>query len=495
MGDTTHGLVPIPVLGHIGTNKHMNTPYTAKYAPLALVMALVGAPSAQAITLADIPAGTGYAAQDLCTRTMQSMDDFERVKKAYVMPKVTPLPLVWWISNQVGDQVSVQTVVPFLSNKRTAIYRRNLGCTMVPPGTSEAVVRSQAFKPAAVPLSSKQAWPEGDGAVESSQLSADQASLLASQSAELFKETSSKPEEKQNTFALLVAHDGHLVYEQYAPGYQRSQAQLGWSMTKSLTALIAGIMATDGRISLDAPVGLPLWANSPKAAITWKQLLDMAPGLAWTEEYTGASDTTEMLFSQGDQGGWAANKPLTSAPGTVFNYSTGFPTIAMLRMKQLLGNNHQALYDYYQKRLFAPLGIRQGVIEPDASGTPAGGARGVLRPVDWLRLGQLVAQKGQWQNKPVIDQAVFDRLLAPSNANPGYGGYVWRINDTTRTNIPDALRQRLPADLLTFRGVMGQIMVIVPSHNLVVLRMGVSFDMPKTLTNVLSATADMLDQF
>src|SRR5262245_58646609 len=116
----------------------------------------------------------------------------------------------------------------------------------------------------------------------------------------------------------------------------------------------------------------------------------MAPGLRWFEGYGGASDATEMLFSQPDQGAWAADRELTSPPGTVFTYSTGFSNIAMLRMRQLLGGSHQAVYDYYQQRLFRPLAIRGGVIEADASGTPVGGARGLLRPVDWLRLGQLI---------------------------------------------------------------------------------------------------------
>ena len=110
-------------------------------------------------------------------------------------------------------------------------------------------------------------------------------------------------------------------------------------------------------------------------------------------------------------------------PGTVFNYSTGFATVATLAMKQVLGGSHQALYNCYQQRLFAPPGIRNGVIEPDASGTPMGGDTGVLRPVDWLRLGQLVV-------------------------------------------------------------------VIVPSSELVLLRMGVSFEKEQSRTQVFEAVAD-----
>ena len=167
-------------------------------------------------------------------------------------------------------------------------------------------------------------------------------------------------------------------------------------MTKTVTAMLAGVFVRDGKIDIEAPVGLPRWQGTPKAAITWRQLLNMAPGLAWFEGYGGASDATEMLFSRADQGSWAADREQTSQPGTLFNYSTGFTNIAMLRMRQLAGGSHQAIYDLYQRELFAPLGIRRGVIEPDGTGTPVGGARGMLRPVDWLRLGQLLANDGTW---------------------------------------------------------------------------------------------------
>ncbi|HET6787867.1 MAG TPA: serine hydrolase, partial [Aquabacterium sp.] len=379
----------------------------------------------------------------------------------------------------------------FITHKRTAIFRQGLGCTIVPPGISESSVRAQAFRAVATPASSTQAWPLGDGPVESHLSSPEQARLLASHGDAIFAETTTQANQKQNTIAFLVARDGHLIYERYAKGYQRQQAQLGWSMTKSLTAMLAGAMATDQRLSLDAPVGLPQWSGSPKAAITWRQLLNMAPGLAWDEGYEGASDATEMLFSQGNEGQWAADRPLTSTPGTVFTYSTGFANVAMWRMRQILGGSHQALYDYYQQRLFAPLGITGGVIEPDASGTPVGGARGVLRPVDWLRLGQLVAQGGVWRGQTLIDPPTMDFLLAPSPASAEYGGMIWR---QPAQAIPAELRARLPGDLVWFAGHMGQYVVIVPSRQVVVARMGASFDKPETIRRVFSAVADLLDQ-
>lgn len=454
------------------------------------LLSVLGAQSAQADLIADIPAGTGYAAWELCTRTQQSDDDYLRVRWSYTAPKVQPLPMVWTIKYSPGSKVDVSSFVPFITNKRIAVYRNGLGCTLVPPGATEAGVRAQAFKPVALPMPSVQSWPRGEGPTEAARLTPAQSALLATHGDRIFTETATKLNQKQNALAFLVARDGHLVYERYARGYRRDQPQLGWSMTKSLTGLIAGVMATDGRLNLDAPVGLPQWAGSAKAAITWKQLLNMAPGMAWNEGYDGASDATEMLFSQPDEGAWVADRPLIATPGTAFNYSTGFSTLAAYGMKHVLGG-HQALYNYYQQRLFAPLGVRQGVIEPDASGTPVGGARGVLRPVDWLRLGQLVAQGGQWQGQTLIAPEVMKFLVAPSPASAEYGGAIWRQPSTA---IPDAVRARLPADLVWFAGHMGQFLVIVPSHNLVVLRMGVSFEKDQAREQVFEAVADLVEQ-
>ncbi|MBI2733966.1 MAG: serine hydrolase [Aquabacterium sp.] len=457
---------------------------------LAAVITLA-APGARANLIDDIPAGTGYAALEICTRTMQSQDHYWRVRELYAAPKVLPLPAIWMVDYLPGIKVNVRTWVPLLSNQRTAIFRKGLGCTVTPPGTREADVRAQPFRAVMPPPVSMRPWPLGEGPVDSSGLSTSQQALLKSHGDQIFSESTAQLNKKKNTIAFLVAHQGRLIHERYAKDYQRDQPQLGWSMTKSLTAMVAGAMVTDGLLSIDAPVGLPQWTGSPKAAITWRQLLTMSPGLAWKEDYTGSNDTTEMLFSQADEGSWAADRPLTSPPGTVFNYSTGSPTIAMLRMKQLLGGSHQALYDYYQRRLLTPLGIRHGVIEPDATGTPIGGARGVLRPVDWLRLGQLIAQGGQWQGQTLINEEAMKFLVGPSSANAGYGGYIWR---QASDEVPSDLAARLPTDTVFFLGHMGQLTVIVPSKQLVVVRMGASFDKETVKRDVMGTVADLVEQ-
>lgn len=468
-------------------------------------------PSAKAYTAADladtlamgearIKAGNGHAAQELCTRVYASGDWTARVRVEYVWPTIQPLGLVQAVDMDWRNSVTAQLPVrPYYS--RIAIYRAGLGCTVVPPGTSVSAVRAQAFRPAATLPAIAAPWPAGENVAETGWLPAPVAETVARQGDRLFEETRLNPSLHQNTTAYLVAKDGHLVFERYAPGISRSQPQPGWSMTKSLTGLIAGLMATDGLIRLEDPVGLPQWTtDSQKARITWRHLLNNAPGLKWSEEYEGVSDTGEMLYSRPNQGNWAANRPWdpeAAAPGAKFNYSTGFVNIAMLRMKQLLGNEHQSLYDYYQRRLFAPLGIRHGVVEPDAGGTPVGGARGLLRPVDWLRLGQLVVQHGNWNGAQLISGDYMSNALASSPAAARYGFYIWRKtgNPATEVAVFRDIAPRLPDDTIWFQGFMGQYVVMSPRHNLVVVRMGASHDKDETMRRVMTAFAEIHESF
>jgi CubicO group peptidase (beta-lactamase class C family) len=458
---------------------------------VGVVLLMVLLPLGQRVR--DIPAGTGFAALDLCTRTMRTGEPQERVRVRFVEPKVQPLPMVWRVDHTMGSHVTVRTWLPGLGHARTALYREGLGCTIVPPGWSEAQVRAQPFRASPSPPADGRPWPWGEGAVEAPGLGASERAVLEPHLDRLFRETTDDLAERRNTTALLVARDGRLVFERYALGHGRDDPQIGWSMTKTLTAMIAASLAGAGKLGLDDEVGLPQWEGTPKQAITWRALLNMAPGLAWFEGYGGHSDATEMLFSRGDQGAWAAERPMASEPGTVFTYSTGFTHIAARRMRGLLGGTHQAVYDHYQRELFAPLGIRNGVIEPDASGTPVGGARGVLRPVDWLRLGQLIANGGTWDGATLLPREWVEYIVAPSPADPEYGGSIWR---QPSPRIHPELRARLPSDLVYFAGHLGQFTVVVPSRNLVVVRMGVDlgayFGRGGILHDVLSLVAALL---
>jgi CubicO group peptidase (beta-lactamase class C family) len=441
---------------------------------------------AHAGLLADLPLATAYAAWEVCTRVMQSGDDFERVRDRYAAPKVLPLSKAWSIEVTAGQNVVVNTWLPIPSFKGLAVLRPGLGCTVVPQGTEAALVLRQPI--AGIPWNpatpaSPQAWPVGEGAAESASLSPAQRALVQRWSDTLFAETRQAPQARQNTVALLVVKDGHLVHERYAPGYTKDQPQMGWSLTKTLTALWAGTLVGEGRLKLDDPAPIKEWAGTPKAAITWRHLLNMAPGLFWNEAYEHASSTSEMLFAHADQGGFAADQAVVAPPGTQYNYSTGTTAILSKALRNLLGADPQASYAHMQAHLFQPLGLRNAVVEPDATGTPIGGAAGVLRPRDWLRLGQLALDDGRWNGKALVPSDFVRFMKMPSPANATYGGFV-RLYDAKE------LPPGTPQDVFYFSGLMGQYLVVVPSQRLVVLRMGVSFDKEDTKHRVFEmATA------
>lgn len=430
--------------------------------------------------LDDLPMATGYTALDLCTRVMQGGDDWARVRDQYTAPKVGPLPKVWSIDQRAGRSVAVNLWLPLPWSKRVAVFRPGLGCTMVPPGADESVVLGQAVRgidESAAPARSEAPWPVGEGAPEVDRWSPAQQSVLQRWSDLVFAETTAEPKARQNTLALLVAQNGHLVYERYAPGYTQEQPLLGWSMTKTLTALWAGSMIGEGRFKLDDPVPIQAWAGTDKAGITWRHLFNMAPGLYWSEGHAGFSSTSEMLFSNGDQGAYAAAQAVVAPAGQVFNYSTGTTAIASKALRTVLGGDAQASYEHLNRRLFQPLGLRHAVLEPDASGTPIGGARGVLRPRDWLKLGELVRNDGRWNGRTLVPADFVRFMKTPSPAAVGYGGFM-RLYD--RKELPAGT----PTEVLYFTGLMGQYLVIVPSQQLMVLRMGVSFDKEETKRRV-----------
>jgi CubicO group peptidase (beta-lactamase class C family) len=453
----------------------------------ALAMSALAHPApARAGLLDDVPVGLGFAAWDLCTRVLAIGDDGGRVRTRYTGPKVSPLPWIWRV-RQGADEVEVKTWLHVPGWRRLAVHRPGLGCTLLPPGVDRAtwLRTSPALKPPVMSLApgaiqAGRPWPQGDGPAEAPPAHTALPIALERASAALFAETTDNPRARQNTQAVLVLHQGRLIHERYAPGYGPDSLLPGWSMTKSLTALWAGALLGRGVLALDQPLGLPVWAGTEKAGITWRHALNLAPGLAWDEGHSGFSSVSDMLFSHGDHAAYAAAMPMEAAPGTRFNYSTGTSALLGAAIRHRLGGDAQRALDSLWQDLLAPLGVRAGFVEPDATGTPAAGARGVLRPRDWLRLGELVRREGQWQGRTVVPPGFVAFMRAPSPANAGYGAGL-RLYD------PALMPATVPRDVAYFTGLMGQFMVILPSQQLVLLRMGVSLDKEETRRRVFDA--------
>jgi CubicO group peptidase (beta-lactamase class C family) len=279
------------------------------------------------------------------------------------------------------------------------------------------------------------------------------------------------------TYAVVVVHRGRLVAERYGgqlPHFDRppdpvtaESPLLSWSMAKSVLHAAVGLLVGDGRLDLDAPVDVPLWADpaDPRHAITLRQLLAMRDGLDFVEDYVDerVSDVIEMLFGAGQENmaQFAADRPLAAAPGTRFNYSSGTSNIVSSVVAREVGAG--APYAaFLRRRLFGPLDM--GSAEPELDPTGVWVASSYLRATarDFARFGLLYLRDGVWDGRRLLPEGWVDygRTMVSDDPEDGpYGAHWWGV-------AGDGWG--------TFRasGYEGQSITICPTHDLVVVRLG-----------------------
>lgn len=272
--------------------------------------------------------------------------------------------------------------------------------------------------------------------------------------------------------AIVVVQNGSIVAERYTAGFDRDTPQLGWSMTKSVTAGLIGLLVKDGRLRLDTRAG---WSGQDgRERITVSDLLSMTSGLDWNEGYGAVSDVTRMLYLEPDMNGFARAKPLVHAPGAVWSYSSGTAVMLAHAFQNAAGPDPSG---YIHARLFGPLGMSSAVIEADESGTLVGSSYMYATPRDWARYGQLLAQDGIWNGQEILPRGYVAMMSSPVTASDGeYGhGMVWRsATHSPKTGVnPDASYGN-PDDTFWMSGHDGQYVAIIPSRQLVIVRMGLT---------------------
>jgi len=265
----------------------------------------------------------------------------------------------------------------------------------------------------------------------------------------------------------VIVKDGELVAERYADGFDADTRQLGWSMSKSVASLLTGVLVEQGVVSLEDDHLRPEWTDD-RANITIEQLLRMTSGLEWDETYDLGTPITRMLYLEPDMGDYVASLPLAHDPGAVQLYSSGSTTL----LCDILTERTGVGADLPRQELLGPLGLTSAVLEPDASGTPVCSSYVWATPRDWVAIGQFALQNGEWNGAQLLPQDWMLQSLTVTDVDetddPGYG-MGWRTNV-----MPDgSLRwPELPADTYYAAGHDGQKMLVVPSEQLVVLRMG-----------------------
>jgi len=338
-----------------------------------------------------------------------------------------------------------------------ARYREGLGCTLEIGDTTPLDVLRVA------PLSPSSAmWPAGGStATPHAPLQREAARLLAQDNAA-----------GQQTRALLVVHRGRIAAEVYAPGFTADTPLLGWSMGKSLTAILFGQMEMQGLVAVEERDLFASWHDDARAQISIENLLHMASGLAFAEVYAPGSDATAMLFGAHNAAAVALRSPLAYAPGTHWAYSSGTTNIlAQLATRRLGGP--QATLDWITQRLLAPLGMRHTVVEVDPSGVFVGSSYVYASARDWARLGQLMLNEGVLNGTRIVTPDWVARARTPaSSRNEQRYGYQFWLNSAAPTNTENLRWPQLPADVYAMRGNRAQNVMIVPSADTVIVRLG-----------------------
>ena len=275
------------------------------------------------------------------------------------------------------------------------------------------------------------------------------------------------------TRALLVIQGADVLGEAYGAGVSAETRLLGWSMTKSVLAMLYGRMEALGLADPTTVDLFPEWSADGRSEISLQNLLQMCDGLAFDESYRPASNVTRMLFGGISSSRYALLRPLANKPGTHFSYSSGSTNVLARWIHRKLGGTEAALR-FWQREFLRPLGMPDAVMELDEDGVFVGSSYGYARARHWARLGALLLNKGGisigGRSTPLLDRDWVIRATTPngSHNDPRYGYQLW-LN--TGGAIPRRYPQ-LPADSMFMLGNREQKLMIAPSHHAVVVRLG-----------------------
>lgn len=415
--------------------------------------------------------GAGWKAKILCSGIFVSGREAASVLKE----DVAVHPLISFISAKV-DYEKREVSASFLGLIRNrAIHHAQLGSILL-SGVSEESIRSWSVDiPDPQPASAESVpWPTGDFVPDTRFPPGIDRQRLDRAVDDAFADPD--PDCPRRTRAVVIVHDGQLIAERYAPGISRETPLIGWSMTKSVTSTLVGLLAGEGKLALEAPAPVPEWTGEedPRRNITLEQLLWMSSGLRFSETYAEkpVSDVQLMLFTVPDTAAYAARLALESEPGTKWHYSTGTTSI-LARIVRSVFDDEKEHFAFPRRALFNRIGMRTAVFETDASGTFNGGAFLYASARDWARLGLLYLNDGIWEGERILPEGwvAYATTPAPTAESGEYGAQIW-LNRGPQGNPESRPFPELPEDLYCFEGYQGQLVGIIPSQRLVAVRLG-----------------------
>jgi CubicO group peptidase (beta-lactamase class C family) len=433
------------------------------YAVLVALLVIIAGAAVYLNSL--LPIITGYAAKNMCSDVFLSSRNPQDVDSIDLN-----FSFIKYAKNKVNmEEKSVTS--SFLWGSSKAIYRDGFGVTLI-RGLKEKELRLQKYAHDIDPGYSRDtiAWPLGDKIPSEAPAGVDIAELNRI-SDRLMKERAYNG----NAFAFMVLYNGIPVVEAYKPQFNSHTRFLSWSMAKSFTSALAGILVKDSVLNISKPAGFKEWEKDDRCKITLNDLLQMQSGLKWNENYGSRSDVNLMLYSAGNMAQYAINKSLEFPAGTHWYYSSGTANIVSWLIRKQFP--HDSLYyQFAHKRLFNKIGAPDIIFEVDPSGTMVGSSYLYATARDFARFGQLYLNDGVFNGERILPEGWVKysttpvtgiKIYAPDDdGNEDYGALFW-LNSTKK--YPSA-----PVDMYSSEGHDGQMIFIIPSKEMVVVVLGFS---------------------
>ena len=352
----------------------------------------------------------------------------------------------------------------------TAKYFGSQGCVTLPAGKSDVSFTPVKVK-STLPDPSTQRWPMGD-ILPKDPMPGELDTTKVKQAIDAAFEPAT-----EQTAAFVVTWKGRLVGERYAEGITSHTPLESWSMNKSVTATLMGVLIQRGVYQLTQPAPVPEWqgAGDPRGKIRIADILNMSSGLRIKApadpDYDPAGTYPDHLYlytGRVDAYHYAATRPLQWPPGRVGRYRNTDPVLINYLIRLAVEKRGEEYLSFPQRALFDKIGIRTMVIETDPFGNLLGQGSDFMSGRDWARLGNLYLQDGVWAGERILPEGYvkFVSTLAPAWAEdkrPVYGGFFWINGDGV---FP------VPKEAFYMSGAGGQTTLIVPSHDLVVVRLG-----------------------
>jgi len=353
---------------------------------------------------------------------------------------------------------------------RKAVYREGLGSVLVTKGYD---LKENWVAPKRSVSDDITPYPYGNGGQKDSIFSNVNYNQLNTAVSSLF-------EDAYESRAVLVIYKDQIIAEQYGEGFDKKSRILGWSMTKSITGTIYGILQSQGKINVLDKAPVSEWQNDDRKDITLHNLLQMNSGLEWDENYDKISDVTKMLFLEEDMTEMQKSKPLVGKPNASWNYSSGTSNLLSGIIRDQF-NSQQDYLDYWYSDLIDKIGMNSMVVETDLAGHYVASSYAWATARDWGKFGLLYLHKGNWNGTQIFSPEWADYVATPTPTSNGtYGAQFW-LN-------AEAEMKDVPTNMYYADGYQGQRVYILPDQDLVIVRFGLKkYDENVFLKGVLEA--------